>query len=79
VEFPLDNRTNTTHVIPIKNNSIPATAFKAMKLEKTSEDSRDEDEEIVGLRVYDSGFQNTAVIRSKITYIDGEKGVLRYR
>lgn len=32
-----------------------------------------------GLRVYDPGYVNTAVTSSSITFIDGEKGILRYR
>ncbi|KAH8924608.1 citrate synthase [Atractiella rhizophila] len=76
----IDNRTGKEYRIPIKNNSIPATAFKAMSLSNpASASSRPEDDEITGIRVFDPGFQNTATIQSRITYIDGEKGVLRYR
>ena len=32
-----------------------------------------------GLTTYDPSLGNTSVCRSAITYIDGEKGVLRYR
>lgn len=32
-----------------------------------------------GLNTFDLGFVNTAVTRSAITFIDGEKGILRYR
>lgn len=32
-----------------------------------------------GVLVYDPGYQNTASCQSSITYVDGEKGVLRYR
>eukprot|EP00842_Homolaphlyctis_polyrhiza_P000744 jgi/Hompol1/1670/HPOL_002324-RA len=32
-----------------------------------------------GLTVYDNGYLNTAVCRSAISYIDGDKGILRYR
>ncbi len=32
-----------------------------------------------GLNAYDQGFVNTASTRSAITFIDGEKGILRYR
>ncbi len=32
-----------------------------------------------GLFTYDPGFMSTAACESKITYIDGEKGILRYR
>lgn len=33
----------------------------------------------VGLRVYDPGYQNTAVVRSSVCYIDGDRGILEYR
>jgi citrate synthase len=33
----------------------------------------------LGLTLYDPGYFNTAVCTSRITFIDGEKGVLRYR
>src|SRR5437899_5691563 len=32
-----------------------------------------------GLATYDPGFLNTAACRSAISYIDGDKGILRYR
>jgi len=35
---------------------------------------REENETTKGLRVADKGFLNTAVIRSEITYIDGDAG-----
>ncbi|KAG7451258.1 peroxysomal citrate synthase [Guyanagaster necrorhizus] len=73
-----DNRTGKTYEIPITNNSIPATAFKAISAPRGAGD-RAEDETEKGLRVSDKGFLNTAVMRSQITYIDGEAGVLRYR
>ncbi|KZT73012.1 peroxysomal citrate synthase [Daedalea quercina L-15889] len=73
-----DNRTGKTYTIPIVDNAVSATAFKDIKaLRKPGE--RDENETEKGLRVQDKGFLNTAVIRSEITYIDGEAGVLRYR
>ncbi|KAM0792891.1 hypothetical protein ACM66B_002653 [Microbotryomycetes sp. NB124-2] len=73
-----DNRTGKTIHVPIENNSIPATAFKQLKKQQEVGE-RDEDEVENGLRVYDPGYMNTAVIQSKITYIDGDNGVLRYR
>ncbi|KAK0193826.1 peroxysomal citrate synthase [Armillaria mellea] len=73
-----DNRTGKTYEIPITNNSIPATAFKAISAPRSTGD-REEDETEKGLRVSDKGFLNTAVMRSQITYIDGDAGVLRYR
>ncbi|PBL03575.1 peroxysomal citrate synthase [Armillaria gallica] len=73
-----DNRTGKTYEIPITNNSIPATAFKVISAPGGAGD-REEDETKKGLRVADKGFLNTAVMRSQITYIDGDAGVLRYR
>jgi citrate synthase len=73
-----DNRTGKTYIIPIKDNSIPATAFSDISASPKSGE-REENETAKGLRVSDRGFLNTAVIRSKITYIDGEAGILRYR
>lgn len=55
------------------DNSIQATAFKAMKA-PTAPGEREENETSKGLRVADKGFLNTAVIRSEITYIDGDAG-----
>ncbi len=33
----------------------------------------------LGLTVYDNGYLNTAVCRSSISFIDGDRGILRYR
>jgi citrate synthase len=33
----------------------------------------------VGLRTYDPGYTNTAAVISRISFIDGDKGILRYR
>ncbi|KZP25196.1 peroxysomal citrate synthase [Athelia psychrophila] len=73
-----DKRTGKTISIPITDNSIPATAFKALSA-PTAVGEREENETPKGLRVADRGFLNTAVIQSQITYIDGEAGILRYR
>ena len=32
-----------------------------------------------GLKLYDPGYLNTAPVRSSISYIDGDEGILRYR
>ncbi|KPV77085.1 uncharacterized protein RHOBADRAFT_42296 [Rhodotorula graminis WP1] len=75
-----DNRTGKTVDIPISRNSVPATAFKKLSLAKAREgQDRPEDEVESGLRVFDAGYQNTAVVQSAITFIDGEAGVLRHR
>jgi len=57
----------------IEDNSVPATAFKAIKAPRVL-DEREENETEKGLRIADRGFLNTAVIRSEITHIDGEAG-----
>ena len=57
----------------IEDNAVSSTAFKAMAA-SPREDERAENETQRGLRVVDRGFMNTAVMRSQITYIDGEAG-----
>jgi len=64
-----DNRTGQVYEIPIKDGAIPATALRDIK-------AGDDD---VGLLSYDPAFLNTASCRSAITFIDGERGILRYR
>ncbi|GAA5949558.1 hypothetical protein JCM10213_002598 [Rhodosporidiobolus nylandii] len=73
-----DNRTGKTITVPIERNSIPATALKKL-VKKRGEGEREEDEVEGGIRVYDPGFMNTAVMQSRITFIDGERGILRHR
>ncbi|KAI0200807.1 citrate synthase-like protein [Astrocystis sublimbata] len=73
----VDNRTNKVYEIPVKNNSILATEFKKIKAEQGNDRKEDETEQ--GLRLYDPAYMNTAVIQSKITYISGQEGILRYR
>jgi citrate synthase len=72
-----DNRTGKSYEVPIANNSVDASAFKQIKAPRRNEPEEHETER--GLRVFDRGFLNTAVISSTITYIDGENGILRYR
>ncbi|KAI0532919.1 citrate synthase-like protein [Xylaria digitata] len=73
----VDNRTNKVYEIPIKNNSVLATDFKKIKDERGNDRKEDETEQ--GLRMYDPAYMNTAVVQSKITYINGQEGILRYR
>ncbi|KAH9809965.1 citrate synthase-like protein [Melampsora americana] len=79
----IDHRTGKSIEVPIENNSIPATALKRLSIKLNSNSSiqsnRPEDELEAGLRVFDPGFMNTAVIKSQITYINGTAGELRYR
>ncbi|KAF1968361.1 peroxysomal citrate synthase [Bimuria novae-zelandiae CBS 107.79] len=73
----IDNRTGKSYELPIKNNSVLATDIKKIKAQ--SPDDIPEDETSQGLRVFDPGYMNTAVVQSKITYINGQDGILRYR
>jgi citrate synthase len=63
-----DNRTGKQYEIPIKNGAIKATDLFQIRI--SEED---------GLVSYDPGFMNTASCQSRITYIDGDRGILRYR
>jgi citrate synthase len=64
-----DNRTGKQYEIPIKDGVIRATDLRQLKT--TADDA--------GLMTYDPAFMNTAACRSRITYIDGDKGILEYR
>ena len=64
-----DNRTGAFASIPIHDGAIRALDLRPLK-----SDSGD-----FGLMTYDPAFLNTASCRSAITYLDGERGVLRYR
>ena len=65
----LDKRTHQSYEIPIQDGTIRAMDLRQMK---TGPDD-------FGLMTYDPAFMNTASCRSAITYIDGDKGILRYR
>ncbi|KAF5123422.1 Citrate synthase [Metarhizium anisopliae] len=73
----VDNRTGKSYELPIQHNSVLATDIKKIKAQ--SHTDRAEDETSQGLRVYDPAYMNTAVVQSKITYINGQDGILRYR
>ncbi|GAO19016.1 uncharacterized protein UV8b_01153 [Ustilaginoidea virens] len=74
----VDNRTGRTYELPITHNSVLATDIKKIKA-PASRNDRPEDETSQGLRVFDPAYMNTAVVPSKITYINGQDGILRYR
>ena len=65
----VDNRTGKKYEIPVHEGAINATDRRQIRV---SEDD-------FGLMSYDPAFMNTASCRSKITYIDGDVGILRYR
>jgi citrate synthase len=64
-----DNRTGQQYEIPITDGAIRSTDLRQIKAGKDD----------VGLVTYDPAFMNTAACRSRITYIDGDKGILEYR
>jgi citrate synthase len=64
-----DNRTGRQYEIPIENGAIDAIELRQIK---TGADD-------FGLMTYDAGFKNTASCKSRVTYIDGDKGILLYR
>ena len=64
-----DNRTGKSYEVPIAEGTIKAVDLRNIKT----------DDDDFGLMTYDPAFMNTAACRSAITYIDGDKGILRYR
>ncbi len=65
-----DQRTDKTYEAPIDDHGT----IRAMDLRKIKTDPED-----FGLMTYDPAFMNTASCKSSITFIDGDKGILRYR
>src|SRR3954465_4509499 len=65
-----DNRTGKSYSVPVADYAIRATELKKVKTDNPDDS---------GLMSYDPAFLNTASCKSAITYIDGDKGILRYR
>ena len=64
-----DNRTGKQYEVPIQDGTIKATDLRQIKV--TSDE--------FGMMTYDPAFMNTAACKSRITFIDGDNGVLLYR
>ena len=64
-----DNRTGKSYEIPVQQGTVRAMDLRQIKVT---------DDEF-GMMSYDPAFMNTASCKSKITFIDGDKGILRYR
>ncbi len=64
-----DSRTGKEYQIPIQNGAIHATDLRQIKVSDSD----------FGLLSYDPSFANTASCKSKITFVDGDAGMLRYR
>jgi citrate synthase len=59
-----DDRTGKSVTVPITGGTFPSSALRELD---------------PNLFMYDPGYLSTAACRSSITYLDGEKGILRYR
>jgi len=64
-----DNRTGKSYEIVIKDDTVRAADLRKVRVAP----------EDFGLMAYDPALVNTAACRSTITFIDGDKGILRYR
>ena len=64
-----DNRTGKSYELAISDGTIKAMDLRQIR---TSEED-------FGIMTYDPAFMNTASCRSAITFIDGDRGILRYR
>jgi citrate synthase len=64
-----DNRTGKQYELPINDGTIKAMDLRQIKA--VPED--------FGLMTYDPAFMNTASCKSRITFIDGDEGILEYR
>src|SRR5882762_9724145 len=65
----IDNRSDRRFEVPIENGAIRATDLQQIRVTPDGP----------GLVSYDPAFMNTASCKSRITYIDGDAGVLLYR
>src|SRR6266436_3760037 len=62
-----DNRTGRSYEVPITHGTIRASDLRQIKV----------DPKEFGMMSYDPAFNNTASCISRITYIDGDVGILR--
>jgi citrate synthase len=65
----VDNRTGKTYTLPITDDTIRAMDLRQIKVNADD----------FGMMTYDPAFTNTASCQSKVTLIDGDRGILRYR
>ncbi len=64
-----DNRTGQTIELPIEHDTVPAIGLRQLKAQADD----------FGMMLYDPGYTNTASCKSQVTFVDGDKGILRYR
>jgi citrate synthase len=71
-----DNRTGKQYEVPIQYGTYSTYGASINALDLREIKISDED---FGLLTHDPGFTNTSSCRSAITFVDGERGILRYR
>ncbi len=71
-----DNRTGETYEVPISYGTYPKYGASIPAVELRRIKASDDD---FGLITYDPAYTNTGSCKSSITFIDGERGILRYR
>jgi citrate synthase len=64
-----DNRTGKQYEIPVQDGTIRAMDLRQIKVKPDD----------FGMMTYDPAFMNTAACKSRITFIDGDEGILLYR
>jgi len=64
-----DNRTGKNYEVPVTEDAIRALDLRQIKVNNDD----------FGVMSYDPAFNNTACCTSRVTFIDGDKGILRYR
>ncbi len=65
----IDNRTQKRYELPIYEGTIRGADLSQIRA----------GEDDTGISTYDPGFADTSSCKSRITYIDGDKGILQYR
>ena len=71
-----DNRTGKTYEVPITYGTYESDGASIRSADLRQIKIQDDD---FGLMGYDPSYLNTASCKSAVTYIDGDKGILRYR
>jgi citrate synthase len=64
-----DNRTGKEYTLPITNGNLRAMDLRQIKVKPDE----------FGMMSYDPAYMNTACGQSKVSFLDGERGILRYR
>lgn len=65
----IDNRNDKSYTFPLFNGNVRATDLRQIKIKPDD----------FGMMSYDPAYMNTAACQSKVTFLDGERGVLAYR